>query len=159
MKSIAEKKDSNLAEKVKAIKEGSVVSKSALETNAKNTKEYFDTLQEIVKANNNTSKEFIELAKAEMDVYKTGIEKSTTYEERKQIYEKMEALNEKVDERAEKELNENSDMKEKATMETQDNKAFNWSVLKGFGIGALSVLGVFVVKEAPNILKKLIDKK
>lgn len=159
MKSMVEKKDPNLTEKGKAIEEGSTVSKSALETNAKNTKEFYDTLQEIVKANNNTSKEFIELAKAQMDAYKIGLEKSTTEEERNQIYEKMELLNEKINERAEKELNENSDMKEKATMETQDNKAFNWSVLKGFGIGALSVLGVVAVKEAPNILKKLIDKK
>ena len=90
MKSMIEKKDPNLAEKVKAVKEGSIVSKSALETNAKNTKEYYDTLQEIVKANENTSKEYIQLAKAEMEIYKTAMEKSATEEERKQIYEKIE---------------------------------------------------------------------
>ena len=159
MKSMIEKKDPNLAEKVKAVKEGSIVSKSALETNAKNTKEYYDTLQEIVKANENTSKEYIQLAKAEMEIYKTAMEKSATEEERKQIYEKIESLNEKIKERAEKELNENSDIKEKATMETQDNKEFNWSVLKGFGLCALSALGAIALKEAPNIIKKMIDKK
>ena len=159
MKSMIEKKDPNLAEKVKAVKEGSIVSKSALETNAKNTKEYYDTLQEIVKANENTSKEYIQLAKAEMEIYKTAMEKSATEEERKQIYEKIESLNEKINERAEKELNENSDIKEKATMETQDNKEFNWSVLKGFGLCALSALGAIALKEAPNIIKKMIDKK
>lgn len=43
MKEIIEKKDSNLAEKVKVVKEESAVSKSAMDTNAKNTKEYFET--------------------------------------------------------------------------------------------------------------------
>ena len=38
MKEIIEKKDSNLAEKIKVVKEKSEVSKSAMDTNAKNTK-------------------------------------------------------------------------------------------------------------------------
>ncbi len=160
MKSMIEKKDPNLAEKVKAIKEAGAVSKSALETNAKNTKEYYDTLQEIIKSNKDTSKEYIEFAKDEMEAYNTGLSKSSTEEERKKIYEKIESLNEDVKERAEKELKENTDLKEKATTETKDNKAFNWNTLKAFGAGALLALGVIIgVKEAPNVINKMIDKK
>ncbi len=160
MKSMIEKKDPNLAEKVKVVKESSTVSKSALETNAKNTKEYYDTLQEIIKSNNETSKEYIEFAKAEMEAYNIALSKSTSEEEKKKIYEEMKSLHEDVNERAEKELKENSDIKEKATREAQDNKAFNWNTLKAFGAGALIALGFAIgIKEAPNVINKLIDKK
>ena len=160
MKSLVDKKDPNLGEKVKAIKEFGTVSKSSLETNAKNTKEYYDTLQEIVKSNKDTSKEFMEFAKIEMEAYNTALKNPISEEERKKIYEDMKSLNEQVYARAEEELRENSDVKEKATSEAKANKEFNWNVLKAFGTGVLLTLGVVVgVKEAPNIINKLIDKK
>ena len=85
---------------------------------------------------------------------------ATSDKERKDIYSKMEKLHEDVKKVAEKVLDESEDIKERATKETEDNKKFNWSTLIGFGVGALTTIGVVAFsKETPDMIKKLIDKK
>lgn len=160
MKASIEKKDINLTEKVKVVKETSEVSKSAMETNSKNTKEYFETLKEILKTNLNIDENYRKYAEKEIEFYIKALDKSTSDEERKDIYSKMEKMQEDVKNMAEKVLKENVDIKEKATKEAEDNKKFNWSTLIGFGMGALSTIGAVVLfKENSDIFKKLIDKK
>lgn len=160
MKASIEKKDINLTEKIKVVKETSEVSKSAIETNAKNTKEYFETLKEILKKNLNIDENYRKYAEKEREFYIKALDKSISDEERKDIYSKMEKLQEDVKNMAEKVLKQNEDIKEKATKEAEDNKKFNWSTLIAFGMGALSTIGaVAIFKENPDILKKLIDKK
>lgn len=160
MKASIEKNDINLTEKVKVIKETSEVSKSVIETNSKNTKEYFETLKEILNTNLNIDENYRKYAEKEIEFYIKALDKSTSDEERKDIYSKMEKLQEDVKNMAEKVLKENVDIKEKAAKEAEDNKKFNWSILIAFGIGALSSIGAAaLLKENSDIFKKLIDKK
>lgn len=160
MKEIIEKKDPNLAEKVKIIKEQGEVSKNAMDTNAKNTKEYFETLKKILETNLNIDDNYRKYAEKEIEYYIKALDIATTDEERKEIHSKMEKLHDDVKKISEKILKENEDIKEIATKETEDNKKFNWSTLLGFGTVALSAIGaVALFKENPDMLKKLIDKK
>lgn len=160
MKEIIEKKDFNLAEKVKVVKEESAVSKSAMDTNAKNTKEYFETLKKILETNSNIDDNYRKYAEKEIEFYIKALDTATSDEERKDIYSKMEKLHEDAKKVAEKVLEESEDIKERATKEAEDNKKFNWSTLVGFGMGALATIGVVVFsKETPDMIKKLMDKK
>ena len=76
MKEIMERKDPDLVERVKVVKEAGTVSGSAMATNAKNTKEYFDTLKQILSSNNNISSDFRQYAEKEMEFYLKAIDKT-----------------------------------------------------------------------------------
>lgn len=160
MKSVIEKKAPNIAEKVKVVKEASSVSKSAMDTNVKNTKEYYGTLRQILETNSNIDDNYRKYAEKEIEFYNKALDIATLEEERKEIYSKMEKLHEDVKKIVEEILNENKDIKEKATKEAADNKKFIWSILVVFGMGALATIGVKEFsKENSDIIKKLIDKK
>lgn len=61
---------------------------------------------------------------------------------------------------AETEIQENKDIKERATKDAKENKELVWNILKVFGIGTLAILGAVVsIKETPDIINKVIDKK
>ena len=83
-----------MAEKVKVVKEKSEVSKSAMDTNAKNTKEYLETLKKILETNSNIDDNFRKYAEKEIEFYVKALDTVTSVEERKDIYSKMEKLHE-----------------------------------------------------------------
>lgn len=160
MKSLAEKKDPNLVEKAKVIAEAGNVCKSAMNAEAKNTEEYLETLREILKSNSNITKEYRQFAEKEIDYYMKALDTATSEEERKKLYNRMETLNESVTKMAETEIQENKDIKERATKDAKENKELVWNILKVFGIGTLAILGAVVsIKETPDIINKVIDKK
>ncbi len=159
MKSLSEKKDPNLAEKLKGYKELVNVSKSALETNAKNTKEYFDTLQKLLETNQNLTKDYRQYAEKELDFYMKAMDTATTDEERKELFLKVEQLNEDINKFIEDTKSKNKEIEEKAETEAVENKNYALTILKGLGIGLGIITGAIVLKNSPDIIKKLTDKK
>lgn len=159
MKVLPEKKDPNLSEKVKAYKEAVSMGKSALDTNAKNTKEYFETLKKILDTNKDLSKEYIEYARKEIDFYIMAMDKATTEEEKKELMIKVEKLNEEIKTYVEESRMDINDVKEKAKSEAIENKNYALTILKGLGIGLGVIVGAVALKESPDAIKKLIDKK
>ena len=159
MKEIMEWKDPDLVERVKVVKEAGTVSGSAMATNAKNTKEYFDTLKQILSSNNNISSDFRQYAEKEMEFYLKAIDKTTTEEQVKVLYEKIKKLHEDVIKIEEKCFEEAKSIKNDAKVEAEENKKFNWKTLTNFGIGTLATIGVlYLGKDSANIVKKIIDK-
>lgn len=159
MKSITEKRNPNLTEKVKAYKEAVSLGKNALDTNAKNTKEYFETLKNILITNQNLSKEYIEYAKKEIDFYCIAYDKPTTEEQQKELLIKVSELNEKIEKYVEEARTDTKEVEVKAEKEAVNNKNYALTILKGLGIGLGVVLGAVALKESPDAIKKLIDKK
>lgn len=159
MKTLIEKKDQNLSEKVQAYKEAVSIGKSALDINAKNTKEYFETLKKILDTNKDLSKEYIEYAKKEIDFYIMAMDKVTAEEEKKELMIKVEKLNEEIKTYVEESRIDINDVKEKAESEAIENKNYALKILKGLGIGLCVIFGAVALKESPDTIKKLIDKK
>ena len=89
-----------------------------------------------------------------------GLEKSTSEEERKSIFEEIKKLHEDVNRIVDKQIEENSNIKEKATKNMENNKELIWNVLKIIGVGLLFTIGITVgVKNRTKVINKLIDKK
>lgn len=160
MKSLVEKKGKNSIDNVKVLKEFGSVCNNILDANARNTKDYFNLLEEVLKSNNSISSEYKKFVEKEMDSYKMSLEKSTSEEERKSIFEEIKKLHEDVNRIFYKQIVENSNIKEKATKNMENNKELTRNVLKIIGVGLLFTIGITVgVKNRTNVINKLIDKK
>ena len=162
MKDIIQKKEPNLSEKVKAVKEIGTVSKSAIESNSKDATEFYETLKKILDTKSNISSDFRQYAIAEMEGYKKALDTATSNDERKEIYEKMRILHEDVMKIAEECLSNTDNIEKDAKEEIDENRSFNWKTLVGFGGCALLGIGAFFLNKGNDITdttKKLIGRK
>lgn len=164
MKDIIPKKEPNLSEKVKAVKEAGTVSKSAIESNSKEAKEFYETLKMILETKSNISSDFRQYAIAEMEGYKKALDSATSNEERKEIYENMKRLHEDVMKITEECLSNIDNIEKDAKEEAEENRSLIWKTLVGFGVFALVGIGALVLNKGnendiTEVTKKLIDKK
>ena len=163
MKDIIERKEPNLPEKVKTVKEVGKVSKTIIESNCKEAKEFYETLKKILDTKSNISSDFRQYAISEMEGYKKALDTATSNEERKEIYENMKRLHEDVMKITEECLSNIDNIEKDAKEEREENKAFDWKILVGFGTMALVGIGAILKKGKGNdiaeVTKKLIGKK
>ncbi len=164
MKDIIPKKEPNLSEKVKAVKETGSVVKSAIENNSKEAKEFYETLKKILDTKSNISNDFRQYAVAEMEGYKKALDTATSNEERKEIYKNMKMLHENVMKITEECLSNIDTIEKDAKEETEKNRLLNWKILVGFGSFAVISIGALVFNKGnghdiTDTTKKLISRK
>lgn len=162
MKDIIERKELNLPEKVKTVKEVGTVSKTIIENNYKEAKEFYETLKKILDTKSNISSDFRQYAISEMEAYKKALDTVTSNEERKEIYENMKQLHEDVMRITEECLSNIDNIEKDAKEERKENRTFDWKILVGFGTMALVAIGAVLKKGNGNDIseatKKLIGK-
>ena len=163
MNDIISKKEPNLSEKVKVVKEAGTVSKSAIESNFKEAKEFYETLKKILDTKSNISNDFRQYAIAEMEGYKKALDTATSNEERKEIYENMKILHEDVVKITEECLSDIDNIEKDAKEEAVENRALNWKILVNFGVFALVGIGLILNKgnrnDITDVTKKIIGRK